>query len=344
MAKDSAENKVKVCMVVFFVFAILSSSSLVLAGNKVTLSKTLETFFHEESMYIIDEKWVEIDIPGLWGNLGINSDSSRNKDTCAWDHTRITGRIGSNKKVIVRYRVHMSARTTNTHNEFVILELNMPYCLPVNKPWQLLVYQRQENHWFYKGDVLGPDEWYELEVDFHKTTDNSLLFSVKRTELRGTGIYRGAWTFYKLTDGKIKEVLTTYRNCIVSGVLVPLDRHYQAQLWPTLFVWPDIGMTYYIKYETHGSYMDLIDVKEIGLFGVKKDVLFTWDGEKKVFLFNEKSSECSPKDIDAMLYYDRKSFYERFNKEISELRSNGDKYQKKWGELFEGSITESKKK
>jgi len=295
-------------------------------------------------MYIIDEKWAEIDIPGLWKSLGINPDSSRNKAACGWDHARITGRIGSNKKVVVCYRVHMSARTTNTHNEFVILEFRMPYCFPVNQPWQLLVYQREENHWFYKGDVLGPDEWYELEVAFHETPDNSLLFSAKRTEVRGTGVYLGAWTLYKLVDGKIKEVLTTYRNSSVSGVLVPLDRHYQAQLWPTLYAWPDIGMTYYIKYNTHGSYLDLIDAKEIGLFGVKKDVLFTWDEKKKVFVFNEKSSECSPKDIDAMLYYDRKSLYERFKKEFNKLRSNGDKYQKKWVELFECSIAKSQAK
>jgi hypothetical protein len=342
MAKRTGMFKVKRIPLAFCIWALLWSCHSALAGNEPTLSETLKTFFAEESMHIVDQPWAEIDVLGLWRSLGIDPDDSTNKSDGGWDHAKMIGSVDSNSKVIVYYRVHMSGRTTNAHNEYVILELKFPYSFPMKQPWQLLIYRRKGGHWLYEGDVLGRDEWYELEVAFHKTPDKSLLLSVRSTEARGTGYYLGQWTLYKFIDGKITEVLRTYGSSSVTQG--GFDGQYRSQLWPTYCAWPDIGMTYYIEYDTHGDYWDLKSAKEITLFGVKKDMLYIWDEKRKMFVFEKASSESSAEGIDAMLHYGPRGFYEGFKSEINELRLSGNKYQKEWAELFERSMEKSSAK
>lgn len=298
-----------------FSFSAVLFLNIPLFAKGKTLSETLKSFFDEGNIYIVETKWKEVDLLGLWNSLGIDPNDKKGGTVDDVNHYRVAEKIGSGKKIVVDYKVHMSGRVNRGYNKYIILELRLRYCFKDKQPCQLLLFERKGKNWFFIGDFLVPDEWFELKIDFHETPDRSLLFSVIRTDAHGTGYFLAEWTFYKFINGKIKKVLTTYNNSF-TGTLVRLDRCYEAHLCPASYTWPDIAMTYYVMYNTKGSYWDMEEIGEVKLLALKRDVFYTWDEKETIFVFNEKLSEMSPQEVNETLSYGYSDILRRFGKEI----------------------------
>ncbi|MHC4476927.1 MAG: SPFH domain-containing protein [Planctomycetota bacterium] len=344
MAKRIGMFKVKGMPLAFCIWALLWSCHFVLAGNEPTLSETLKTFFGEENIPAGETKAAEVDVFGLWEWLGVYpQDPDSTRDVGLSVDGLLQFRI-ADEKIPVCYQIHLSGKAARVRDKYAILEvtgIRGPF--GDNELWQLLVYRKTGNYWF-KGDILGANEPYGLQVDFHKTPDGSLLFSVRKTTARGTGLYLCEWDFYKLIDGELKKVLTTQGRAHVDGWGLRFNREFEAQLWPTYYTWPGIGMTYYITYDTSGYYCGLSDYRTVDLFRLKKDVCYVWDADKKEFLLDEESSELSRDGIDALWNDGEREFYEKYKERIVKLKSEGSEHQKKWARLFERSMEKSSAK
>lgn len=320
-----------------FSFILLLNTPLY-AANK-TLSEILKSFFDENNICIIETKWKEIDLLGLWNSLGIDPDDVNDGKRADLSYSQVAEKIDSGEKIVVDYRVHMSGGVNRGYNEYVILELRLRHCFKDKQPCQLLLFQKKDENWFFIGDYFVPHEWFELEINFYETPDSSLLFSVIRTAGRGTGHFLAEWTFYKFIDGEIKKVLTTYNNSF-TGTLMRLDRCYETRLWPASYIWPDIAMTYFVMYNTKGSYWDMEEIGEVRLVALTRDVFYTWDEKEKIFLFNAKLSEASPKEVNEMLSYGCNKILAKFNKEVEGLKRSGSSSQKECIRKIELSLKE----
>jgi len=165
-----------------------------------------------------------------------------------------------------------------------------------------------------------------------------LLISIIETGGRGTEVFSNHWVFYKLIGDKLKRVLAILKGGYQEGWGMLFKREYNSEMWPYFYSKPNVGFTYYIKYQGDSVYYDSKIQKEprfIDLFTIKKSVLFSWNAEKREYVLNKKCSQLNDGQIQSIFNDGEKEFYAKFRWRIKLLQFFGDKRQKEWAQVFE---------
>jgi hypothetical protein len=332
---DGTNNK---GLLLFILMVICCVPSIACSEKHCTLTDLLNRYLNEPTKFNEGSKSVEIDLAGLWDILHLVDNNVGQLNHVGISCSEYRRFLNPTEKIPAVYRIHSSGRATNVHDEYVILELDKMFGpFGDNQLWQLLVFRKIGDYRFV-ADILGANEPYGLELDFHQTPKDSLLFSVKETAGRGTGLHLTSWEFYRFNGGQLKKVLATYGSGHVNGWGMRFNRQYMAQVWPVFYTWPRLGMTYYIKYDKVGYYCGLENRIVIDLFCMKKNVVYHWDNKEEVFLFDKAQSELSPDAIKQLFDDGEDQFREKYRKKISQLWLNGSVHQKKWAKLFEETL------
>jgi hypothetical protein len=306
--------------------------------KRETLSAIFKEYFQEDAIYIDEENSKDkVNIKKLWNALGIKKEEVSSKVDDGAKERLLFGADEFDRPSI-RYRTYTSHLATDTQDEYVILEFS-----EFNSDYELLLFKKEGEDWVYvTHEVIRENGGYELDLQFLKTDDNTLLFSIVETGGRGTDFFSNDYVFYKLIDGKLKQVLTTLKSGYQEGRWMFFKREYEAQMWPFFFSSPSIGFTYYITFQGDSFYYDskFKDVPRFFiLFTMKKNVLFNWDPKISQYVLDKKSSQLSEEEMRAISDDGREQFYAKNKARIDSLKHFGTERQKEWAQLFERITT-----
>jgi hypothetical protein len=316
-----------------FIFGLINIRAL--AEDKPSLKNILSDFFHEKNIYISNEKSKQVNIKELWKRLGISIENVSWKDDQGKQCYIFSELLQPKKnKIWLYYRTYESWFSTGKENEFVVLELSQ-----FSSSYQLLIFQKEGDNWFYKDNIIIKDNGgYLLDLTFYETDDGSLLFSTIETGMRGTENFSNHWAFYKIIDGKARAVLSTLKSGYHQGWGLRFKREFESKLWPYFFTKPNISFTYFVKYQGDAVISGLTDTEKerfFDLFSIKKDIFFNWDDNKKMYVLDKTRSELNEEDIESIFLDGEEDFYRKYKKEIDKLKVNGNNIQKEWVEKFE---------
>lgn len=298
-----------------------------------TLSAVLKECFQEENIYIDEEKSKDkCNIGKLWNTLGIKREEVSYKTDGG---TKIAFLFNADKFKVpsLRYRTYQSHLSTGTQDEFVILELNV-----FNSDYQLLLFKKQGRDWVYiTHEIIHDNGGYGLDLEFLRTDDNTLLFSVIETFAHGDGEFSNSYVIYKLIDGKLKIVLDTLKSGYRESEIAFFKKEFEAQMWPFFFSSPNIGFTYYITYWGDSFYYDskFKDTPRFFiLFTVEKRVLFNWDPKISQYVIDKTSLQLNEAEIRAIFDDGPEEFYKKNKTRIDSFKFSGTERQKEWARLF----------
>ena len=287
-----------------------------------TLRAVLKEYFQENNIYIDEEKSKnKCNIGKFWNALGIKKEEVSYKTD---DGTKIAFLFDADKLKApsLRYRTYQSHLATGTQDEFVILELNV-----FNSDYQLLLFKKQDQCWVYiTHEIIHDNGGYGLNLEFLRTDDNTLLFSVIETFAHGDGEFSNSYVIYKLIDGKFKIVLDTLKSGYQESELAFFKKEFKALMWPFFFSSPNIGLTYYITYQGDSFYYDSKFKDEprfFILFTMERRVLFNWDPKISQYVIDKTSSQLNEEEIRAIFDDGPVEFYKKNKARIDSFKFSG---------------------